>query len=117
MFCLYLHNTGSPAPVEEFSISGVSSDTVSLSWIFGFDGNSEITSVTLVYTTVTNFRTMVSENVVLPEGGNGSVPISATITGLEPHTQYSFSITVTNAVGTGQPVIIEEWTLPLSKFL
>ena len=115
--CLFLHNTGSPAPVKEFSISGISSDTISLSWMFGFNGNSEITSVTLSYTTVANFRTTVSESVTLPEGGSGSVSNAATITGLEPHTQYSFSIRVTNAVGTGEPVIIEQWTLPLSKCL
>ena len=105
---------GSPMPVNELTITSISSESVSLFWIFGFDGNSEMTRVIVSYITVDNFMTMVSKTIILPTGGSGPVPNETTISGLEPHTQYSFSIVVSNAIGTGLPVTIQEWTLPLS---
>ena len=103
-------------PVSELTTNNISSNSVSLFWTFGFDGNSEITSVIVSYITVDNFMTMVSMTTILPNGGSGPVPNETTLIGLEPHTQYSFSVSVSNAVGTGLAVTIQDWTLPLSAF-
>ena len=112
-----LFAVGRPMGVDNLIVSNITSASVALSWMFGFDGNSEITEASVSYTTIANFKDMVSATLVLPAGDNGSVSDSIAISGLEPHTQYSFSVAVSNAVGTGEPVIVEEWTLPLSMYL
>ena len=98
-----------PEPVMNLNEVGTTTNTVSLEWTLGFDGNAEITQVSVAYITTENFATPASGTELLP----GSAT-TTTISELEPHTQYNFTVLATNAVGSSQPVTVQEWTQPNS---
>ena len=105
-----------PDPLMELTLISITADMATLLWILGFNGHARVTEVDIVYQTETNYRTMVSNNVTVKEEGNGVLPTQANVTGLEPHTQYSFSVSAVNVVGPSASVIIYNWTLPLREF-
>ena len=112
---MILYSVVLPSPVTKLMVTNVSADTVSLSWVFGFDGHSDIMEVTIFYTTEANYENLVSDDVTVPEEGNGPVPTETTISGLEPYTLYSFAIEAVTIAGSSKPVTINETTLGLSK--
>ena len=104
-------------PIENFTASSVSNDSVLLSWQFPGGAEIDITDLIVTYTTGDNFKTFLSDSLTFPEGGIGSVPTSTVISGLEPNTQYSFYVLIRNDVSTVQSPTIYTWTLPLSEFV
>ena len=105
-----------PDPVTQVEIISITTDMAILSWSLGFNGHARISEVQILYQTEENFRLMVSNTVIVQEEGNGVLPTQADLTGLEPHTLYSFSVSAVNDAGPSMPVIIYNWTLPLREF-
>ena len=105
-----------PDPLASLSVSEVTTDMVTLLWILGFNGNSVITAVVISYQTEENYQTMFSSMMTIQEQGSGSLPNETTITGLEPHTLYSFTALAVNDFGSSESVTINVWTLPIREF-
>ena len=89
----------------------ISTHSVSLSWMI--QGNAAITNIFVSYVTEDNFRTFARENTSLSGGAPSAPPTEASISGLEPNTLYSFSVTTESNFGTSDPVTVDELTLPL----
>lgn len=118
IFCvhvLFMYNSVPPSPLEDLVISAVTTTSVSLAWVFGSNGNAEITDVIILYVTEANFQTKVSKSNTISNGGMGLPPNKGQVTGLEAYTQYSFSVSVINEAGSSPSVTIQEWTLPFSE--
>lgn len=103
--------------MTNLTVTNVSTDTVSLSWVLGFDGHADITEVTILYTTEANYENLVSDVVTVPEEGSGPVPTETTISELEPYTLYSFTVQAVTSAGSSQPVTVNEMTLGLSELM
>ena len=99
-----------PEPVIGLTVAGFTNVAVSLEWSLGFSGNAAITQVTVSYITVANYANMVFNTITL-----GPTDTMIAISGLEPHTQYTFIVSAINAVGSSQPETVQEWTLPNSE--
>ena len=92
------------------NVVDISTTQISLEWNFGFNGKAEITQVTVSYVTIDNFMTLASDMVILQP------PVTTTtISELQPHTKYSFTVLAINAVGSSQPVTVQEWMERLSR--
>ena len=101
-----------PGPVAILQNDSSTETCITLSWTFGFDGNSPITGVDISYTATVNQS---------PEH-NGSTSTSSVettsiqICGLQPLTTYQFSVTVRNevsgTVGVSSAEVISADTLP-----
>lgn len=102
-----------PDPVKSFNVSNILPTSVFLTWILGFNGNSNITEILVLYVTEANFRIMTSQNqtIDLQESPIQELGISM----LEPNTQYSFSLIVINDIGYSKTVTVLKWTLAISK--
>ena len=102
-----------PGPVATLQNDSSTETCITLSWTFGFDGNSPITGVDISYTATDNQS---------PEhsGSTSTSSVKTTsmlqICDLQPLTTYQFSVTVRNevsgTVGVSSAEVISADTLP-----
>ena len=115
LYCFVLYAVA-PDPVVNLTKNLSTTTTVTLSWMFGFDGNAEIAGVNISYTAVLYYVPSddgaTSGSVSTIDGGQTSI----TINGLKPLKIYLFTVrvrnTVSDKVGLSSPVSIGADTLP-----
>ena len=115
LYCFFLYAVA-PGPVVNLTKNLSTTTTVTLSWMFGFDGNAEIAGVNISYTAVLYYVPSddgtTSGSVSTIDGGQTSI----TINGLKPLKIYLFTVrvrnTVSDKVGLSSPVSIGADTLP-----
>ena len=108
--CVCICGAVRPESVMNLSVVDTTTNSISLKWTLGFDGNAEITQVSVAYITTENFATLASDTDLLQGPAT-----TTTISGLEPHTQYNLTALAINEVGSSQPVTVQEWTQPNSE--
>ena len=80
-------------------VTSVTSRSITVSWYPAYDGNTPILGYMVqCRARVSWHRALASHNITVP--GTSS---EATITGLEPHTEYQVEVYSTNSVGVGLP--------------
>jgi hypothetical protein len=75
----------------------------------GFDGHNPITGATIEYTT--------GGDISMIQNLSSSDPTSVTLDSLMPFTNYTISVSLTNALGTGSAVTIQVQTRSMREFL
>ena len=92
----------------------ITSDSITLTWTLGFDGNADITSVNITYIATSNFDP--------PHFGSKIVPGQPTeyvIQDLQPLTTYEFTVAVLNnvsdVVGSSSEESMSAMTDPLGE--
>lgn len=100
--------------MNSFNVSNILTKSVLLTWTFGFSGNSEITGTFLLYETEANFKKFQSLNQTISVQDPSAVQ-ELGIDMLEPNTQYSFSLSVMNGIGSSDTVTVLRWTLPVGE--
>ena len=109
LFCILI--AVAPSPVTEFRNISITHECVSLSWVYGFDGNAPLSHVNILYSTVDNFNFLIPQTVLTSTINPDQT--SDMISNLEPLTIYHFSIHVQNTVGVSVPVTLLTQTLSL----
>ena len=84
--------------------------SIPLTWVLGFDGREDIDTVNVSYVAVSN-NDSPSEGVV----SLAELATSHTLTGLQPLTNYSITVIAINEVGPSPGMTITVETLPLGK--
>ena len=102
--------TASPDPVQNLQATDTTSNTITISWVLGFDGREPIDNITVSYAASGN-------NVSACEG---SITLGAvtthTLVDLQPLTTYSINVVAVNDVGPSNPsTIISVETKPTSE--
>ena len=89
-------------------MSNVNTTSVKLEWSFGFNGNSMITGVRVMYRSLEELK---------PDNGNVKFDrqFSRIIENLIPYTTYEFDIYAVNRVGESDPQSLQVQTLPLGN--
>lgn len=87
----------------------ITNTSVRLTWSLGFDGNSARTGGTVSYAAVSNG--VGSDQLTFTDGE----ATEYTINDLQPFTNYSFTVTVNNSVGSSTGVTIQATTISNSK--
>ena len=94
--------------------SDVTENYVRLNWSLEFDGNAAITGINIIFEASNNNATPHMGSVLL-----SGQPTSTVITGLQPFTEYRFSVTVLNSVsdvvGSSIEKNVTAMTEPLGK--
>ena len=85
-----------PEPPTAVFVSDVSSRSVVVTWYPSYDGNTPVLSYVLQYRDRMTPVTMASRNVSV-----GGSMTTATITGLQPDTEYQLQVFSSNSVGLG----------------
>ncbi len=99
-----------PEAPSNLVVSNIQEDSFDLAWTNGMDGRSPITSVTV--------EILVLPDALVIQNLNLTQTLEMTpVTGLNPFTRYSLSVTVNNAVGEGNSASITAMTLSLGKYM
>ena len=89
-----------------------SDSTISLSWNYGFNGNSPVVNVSISYESPNYIGVEGTMYLILP------AMFSATLSGLHPNANYSIRVALVNAAGfTSNVTIVLTSTLSLRKNL
>ena len=88
----------------------ITTDSIPLTWVLGFDGREDIDTVNVSYVAVGN-NDGSSEGLVSLVG----LATSHTLAGLQPLTNYSITVIAINEVGPSPDMTITVETLPLGK--
>ena len=90
-------------------MANATSTTVTLYWSLGFDGNSNITEFLVTYASTSDHTDNGTLTVL------GDMVTEVVVSSLRPSTTYSFSVTVTNGIGTSGAVGLTVTTDPLTS--
>ena len=116
IFQFHRYLTVTPSTLAELQNSSSTTTSVTLSWTFSLNENSEITGVDISYTAIANFNPPHSNSTNITDGEQNS----STIYVLQPLTTYWFNVTVRSAYydqnQTSSPVTITADTLPLGEY-
>ena len=100
----------SPDPVLALQPADTTSTTITISWVFGFDGRESIDNIIVSYTASGN-NVSTSEDIIIL----GAVT-THTLVGLQPLTTYNITVVAVNDVGLSNPsTIISVETKPTSE--
>ena len=100
MFSRYhkLNASEPPEPPSAVFLTDVTSRSISVSWYPAYDGNTPILGYMVQYRDRHSWHSHTGQNITVT--GPSS---EATITGLQPHTEYQVSVFSRNSVGVGLP--------------
>ena len=106
-FLLHYYFAAPPDPVASLNLD-VSDNSVTLSWVTGFQGSSPIT----------HFEIEVFQGHVLIQGPLkfASSRRLATVANLEPSNEYMFIVYAVNTIGHSDPNIVHSSTLHFGEF-
>ena len=96
--------------MSSLQAGSITTDSIPLTWVLGFDGRESIDTVNVSYVAVGN-NDGSSEGVVSLE----APATSHTLAGLQPLTSYRITVIAINDVGPSPDMTITVETLPLGK--
>ena len=96
--------------MSSLQAGAITTDSIPLTWVLGFDGREDIDAVNVSYVAVGN-------NDGSSEGLVSLVPPTTlhTLTSLQPLTNYNVTVIAINEVGPSPGMTITVETLPLGK--